>query len=87
MQRKLISEGTDNKYWGAVDKKLGAVRKSYPDAKSQSKWIKKRMLDPDLLLYKHADLTKLAATASVPAVSVAGPSTLPPTDDTPLDDE
>jgi hypothetical protein len=54
---------------------------------SNGRWIKQRMLDPDLLLYKHADLTKLSTTASVPAVPVAGPSTLPPSDDTPPEEE
>ncbi|KAJ7350943.1 hypothetical protein DFH08DRAFT_1079014 [Mycena albidolilacea] len=76
--RKIVSEAnlSDNKYWTAVDKKLAKVRTSHPNADKQSKWIKQYMLDPDLALYKHVELKNLIAIAGVPAVPVAGPSTL-----------
>ncbi|KAJ7354127.1 hypothetical protein DFH08DRAFT_984407 [Mycena albidolilacea] len=75
--RKLITETTDAKYWGAVDTKLADVRATHPDPAKQSKWIKVRILDLDLVQYKHVDLKDLASGPVVPAVPVAGPSTLP----------
>ncbi|KAJ6477661.1 hypothetical protein C8R45DRAFT_1101969 [Mycena sanguinolenta] len=82
---KLISEKNDYKYWGDVDKKLASVRERHPDTKSQSKWIKQHMLDPDLVLYKHVDLKNLEHSSSGATVPVAGPSTLP-ADEDPSDD-
>ncbi|KAJ7306315.1 hypothetical protein DFH08DRAFT_1054531 [Mycena albidolilacea] len=74
---KLITETTDAKYWGAVDTKLADVRATHPDPAKQSKWIKVRILDLDLVQYRHVDLKDLASGPVVPAVPVAGPSTLP----------
>ncbi|KAJ7664820.1 hypothetical protein B0H17DRAFT_1143578 [Mycena rosella] len=79
--RKLISEKNDNKYWSDVDKKLVSVRQKQPDPKSQSKWIKQHMLEPNLLRYKHVELKDLVAGLGVPSVPVAGPSRLQPRDD------
>ncbi|KAJ7360807.1 hypothetical protein DFH08DRAFT_1031026 [Mycena albidolilacea] len=75
--RKLITETTDAKYWGAVDTKLANVRATHPDPAKQSKWIKVCILDLDLVQYKHVDLKDLTSGPVVPAVPVAGPSTLP----------
>ncbi|KAJ7707164.1 hypothetical protein B0H16DRAFT_1824389 [Mycena metata] len=78
--RQLILEKSDAKYWGDVDKQLEGIRTQHPDAKTQSKWIKQCMLEPDLARYKHVDLRRLTAGPSVPAVPVAGPSRLPDAD-------
>ncbi|KAJ7339084.1 hypothetical protein DFH08DRAFT_964130 [Mycena albidolilacea] len=72
--RKLISESTDSKYWGAVDTKLSNLRRSHPDPAKQSKFIKRLILDPDLEMFGTVELTSLASTTGVMAVPVAGPS-------------
>ncbi|KAJ7715043.1 hypothetical protein B0H16DRAFT_1477674 [Mycena metata] len=69
--RKLVTEISDAKYWGAVDKQLANIRAKHTDPKAQSRWIKKAMLDPDLAAYGQVDLESLNATPSVP---VTGPS-------------
>ncbi|KAJ6548878.1 hypothetical protein B0H19DRAFT_1237508 [Mycena capillaripes] len=56
LKRKLITETTGLKYWGAVDTKLADVRATHPNPAKQSKWIKQRILDPDLVRYKHVEL-------------------------------
>ncbi|KAJ7845007.1 hypothetical protein B0H14DRAFT_3455232 [Mycena olivaceomarginata] len=65
--RKLITETTDTKYWGAVDAKFADVRATHSDPAKQSEWIKVRILDPDLVRYKHVELKDLAGGPGVPA--------------------
>ncbi|KAJ7146625.1 hypothetical protein C8R44DRAFT_724374 [Mycena epipterygia] len=60
-------------HWGAVDKKLVGIRDKHPEAKNQSRFIKQRMLDPDMAVCGVIDLNALARTPSVPA---ADPSTV-----------
>ncbi|KAJ7135190.1 hypothetical protein C8R43DRAFT_1132740 [Mycena crocata] len=71
--RKVISENDDTKYWGAIDSQLREVREKYPVPKDQSKFIKSRILAPDLAVYGHVELTSL--TAAHPVQAAAGPST------------
>ncbi|KAJ7306849.1 hypothetical protein DFH08DRAFT_975875 [Mycena albidolilacea] len=78
--RKLITETTDTKYWGAVDAKLADMQATHPDPAKKSKWIKDYILDLDLLRYKHVELKDLASGPGVPAMwpmPVASPSRLP----------
>ncbi|KAJ6566782.1 hypothetical protein B0H19DRAFT_1067062 [Mycena capillaripes] len=54
-----ITETTDAKYWGAVDTKLADVLATHPSPAKQSKWIKQRILNPDLVRYKHVELNDI----------------------------
>ncbi|KAJ7077620.1 hypothetical protein C8R44DRAFT_755132 [Mycena epipterygia] len=60
--RKVVVEQNDNTYWGAVDKKLVGICDKHPEAKNQSRFIKQRMLDPDMAVYGAIDLNALART-------------------------
>ncbi|KAJ7022962.1 hypothetical protein C8F04DRAFT_1272027 [Mycena alexandri] len=67
----IAAEDAGAGYWGSVNKKLAKIRDKHTGATTQSRFIKQKILDPDLQLYGHVTLPTLAAAAVAP---VAGPS-------------